>query len=304
MDLKIGEYLKNPDGTMTHAVTLARNEAEVDTSLETACGIAFIDQVRGVRAMIIRTFMEPEQVNTLYPRQQDVVTSKLSTEEIDNLIHLVITASSLVGCVYLENDELSRRKLAKQLQMVLDKIREKTKNIKWGHKYSIYANDQALFLPSQWIAKYRSHNLPDTDDLGKLFKQPIAHPYLEGISLADIKKRLKSGYDILVLAPAASSGVLQAAVLAEYLKRDHGILATVDPVFFGKGEVGDNDRLRYMTHVLPNLGRKLNPLVLPFDDDVVLTGDSARQTAISAANKYGQGSIIMSDNFKPLLKTR
>lgn len=209
MDIKIKEYLEKPSPTEQHANTLA-NKFDVDMRVETASGVAFMDQVRAVRAIIIHSSLEADEISELYPNQEDVVEEKLSQQEIDRLVHLVITASSLVGAVYLEKDDTVRMQRVSQLQKMLDTIREKTKAIKWGHRYSNYAMDSALFGMNKWIARYRTAGNPKSDDLGEIVSYPGAHPHLQGISVNELKNKLTSEYNLLVIAPAASSGVLQA----------------------------------------------------------------------------------------------
>lgn len=55
-----------------------------------------------------------------------------------------------------------------------------------------------------------------------------------------------------------------------------------------------------MTNEFPQLKNEVKPLVLAFDDDVILTGNSPRQAAIAAQEKYGKDSVIMSTRLKEL----
>lgn len=226
----------------------------------------------------------------------DKLDKKLTDDEIDRLCHLTSLASLSCGVLFWTRGLTKENKLLESHTAVLKKMRNLTGKIMDPDAYSRYGTAIVMSTFNTFLMSYFENGVPSSDNLGEHFRQgekrdfmgSKPHILLDTISVSALKNKTADGNTIVVLAAAASSGVLEAGIFAHYMNTQLGIPTTVDPVFFAKGDKGAPTRI--ISSVLPHQ----NILVIPLDDRVLGTGYSPRQAREAAREKYGSSRLVMS----------
>ena len=188
-----------------------------------------------------------------------------------------------VGQLFLMKDpekaEKVGRELTKDLNQILQRVRHHGEHTKYGNLQALYS----------WTPFLRAHfNGPSSNspNLGAHFplKSPgtdgeskhRVHSFLDGIQIPELKK-LRARGGTVVFASSVSSGVIEAGIIAAYLKERYGLEVVLDPVFL---ESGDG---RFA------IGPKVPKgpyLVIPHDDQIVGSGYATAMAAKATLSKY------------------
>ncbi len=165
-----------------------------------------------------------------------------------------------------------------------------------GHHrpFSIYYDSSIL---DTWFFYPQHYSLHKNEDLGVCFSiesndgylSEIPHRYLSGIHVSRLKSYCSSGP--IVFAAAASSGVIEAGIVASYLGHVHDISAEIYPLFFSDSQ----DISQLMMHsTLPSE----YSVVIPFDDSKIGSGYSSAKIVRGVLQKYPHERILPSDFIK------
>lgn len=127
------------------------------------------------------------------------------------------------------------------------------------------------------------------------------HQFLEGISIAELRKKASQNPEgTVVLVAAASSGLVEAGIIAHYMNEELHIPTTIDPVFITKKTHKHGMRQGWVVD---------DPLaVIPIDDRDAFTGYSVVEAYFAAVDKYGddQGNplVIVNRNLELWLRNQ
>ncbi len=249
-------------------------------------------EIRRARGAIMQTVLSPEELAGNFIEER--VDRKLSDDEIDRLANLTTLAAVNNGVIFWTRNLDRRSKLIEMQTMVLERMKNYTKQVVDQDSYSRYGNAQVMYTFNSFLIPYFENGAPQTDNLGEHFPFDGVHTFLEGISVHELRQKTEDKRKIVVLAAAASSGVLEAGIFAHYMNTELKIPTTVDPVFFNGGY--KDVRVHVMNRVTP----RQEALVIPLDDRVVGSGYSPRMAREGAKEKYGSHSLIMSPRMASL----
>jgi hypothetical protein len=251
-------------------------------------------EIRRARGAIIRSVLTDDELDTLdIPHRP---TRYLNDEEIDRLTHLTTLAAITNGALFWTKDIQKRDKLRLRTlhSTTLQRMACYTAHIHTSEDYSRYNSLNILNTFAEPTSKYFISGIPASDNLGiHYFCKNKPHRYLDTISIASIKKRIQDEHSIVVLAAAASSGVLQAGVIAHYMTHMLNIPTTVDPIFFQK-DTGDTQK----PHTMNSTSPQQRVLVIPFDDQIAGTGFSSTMIFEAVHKKYKPESVLLSENWE------
>jgi len=243
-------------------------------------------EIRRARGMIMQAILNNEDLERSYIKQR--TGRKLTQDEIDRLCNLVTLATMNCGVLFWTRDLGKKNKLLEMHTTVLEKMRTLTGEVEDQDEYSRFGNAQVMYTFNSFLIPYFKQGAPQSDNLGDHFPFHGVHTFLDNISIEKLKKETEVGNTIVVLAAAASSGVLEAGIFAHYMSTELGIPTTVDPVFFSKGYEGIDARV--MNRVMP----RQKTVVIPLDDRVLGSGYSPRQAREAAKEKYDKRYLVMS----------
>ena len=249
-------------------------------------------EIRRARGAIIRSVLTEDELDRLHIPHSP--TRYLDNEEIDRLTHITTLAAMTNGALFWTKDIQSQWRLRSLHRSTLERMASFTEHMNAYEEYSRYQSHTILNKFAEPVSKYFVSGIPPSDNLGiHYFCNKHTHRYLDGISIASLRKRVQEEQRIIVLAAAASSGVLQAGVIAHYMTHMLNIPTTVDPIFFQKG-IGDTQK----PHTMNSISPEQNVLIIPFDDQIAGTGFSSTMIFEAVHKKYGTESILLSDKWE------
>lgn len=290
--IKYDKFSERHGSTFKHEITEMK-EKGIDFELNYKVAFTTWQEIRRARGMIMQSLLSDEAISQSFVKER--TERRLSQAEIDRLCNLVTLAAMNCGVLFWTRDLNKRNELLKMHTTVLEKMTALTGEVRDPDSYSKFGNAQVMYTFNGFLVPYFEKGPPKTDVLGEHFPfGGSGHTFLDDISISKLKKQTEKGNTIVVLAAAASSGVLEAGIFAHYMTAVLGIPTTVDPTFF-TNSYGKNE-LRVMSRVMPNQ----KTIVIPMDDRILGSGYSPRQSKLAATEKYGKQQLVMSPHMQKL----
>ena len=152
-----------------------------------------------------------------------------------------------------------------------------------------HAKFQNAEIISEWgfyIGKTHREGFSQSDNLGKqvLFGEEGPSYFLDGISIKQLR-----GEGKIILAAAASGGLVEGGIIAHYMNNVLGIETDVDPIFLSK-----DMPVAFMSSKEP----EGLPAVIPYDDSSIGSGYSAAMIMKGVLDKYSPSLIIANDKMQ------
>jgi hypothetical protein len=283
------QFTDRHESTMVNEIKELK-EAGVDFELNYKVAFTAWLEIRRARGAIMQSVLSPEQLEGEFVKER--TERKLNDDEMDRLANLTTLAAVNNGVIFWTRNLDRKNQLIEMQTKILEKMREFTGEVEEPDSYSRFGNAQVMYTFNNFLIPYFKDGAPQTDNLGEHFPLHGPHTFLDGISVEQLRQETEDKRKIVVLAPAASSGVLEAGIFAHYMNTELKIPTTVDPVFFNKY----HEEAKVMNRTMP----QQETVVIPLDDRILGSGYSPKMAREAAKEKYGSDSLVMSPRMASL----
>ncbi|HAU65754.1 MAG: hypothetical protein UT30_C0009G0017 [Candidatus Uhrbacteria bacterium GW2011_GWF2_39_13] len=230
--------------TILNKITSIREKYGLDYSANNIMLQNAIQDIRRVRGIVVASFITDPLVQAVEKIHPLPINERLALDDINPLFQHVAHFAEKIGGLYwdpqltrnIESGNLQKEDM-EPLFREKDSIVKKTAPIEDPNLYQEYSNDIVSTL--DYVFKWNQDTRPIPEkllslgnDLGDHFGQ---HSYLKGIDINQLRTFTdQSQGNVIVLVANASSGIIEAGIVAYYMNTFLHIPTVIDPIIFSK----------------------------------------------------------------------
>ncbi len=230
--------------TILNKITSIREKYGLDYSANNIMLQNAIEEIRRVRGIVVASFTTDPLVQAVEKIHPLPANERLTLDEINPLFQHVAHFAEKIGKLYwdpqltrnIESGNVQKEDV-EPLFREKDSIVKKTAPIEDPNPYKQYSNDIVRTLDYVFKWNQDARPIPEKlsalgNDLGDHFGQ---HHYLKGIDINRLRTFTdQSQENVIVLVANASSGIIEAGIVAYYMNTFLHIPTVIDPIIFNK----------------------------------------------------------------------
>lgn len=230
-------------------------------------------------------FLATYEALNLFRKVRSLILISSEFEDTDTRLLECAEIAIQLGEIYLEKDPKTVKFLISTLRKRIGEATQSLPPINDPFEGSMYANFQNPYFFYDLRASLFEESTQHNEFLAEAFsRRHDPHRFLKGIRITDLE-----GKFVIILA-AMSMGLVQGGLLVAFMRKELKIDTHLVPVFINK------ETWETYTPQNPNLPKR-DVVLIPFDDEVVGTGDTSSSLLSEAKRNFKAAQILKSSQY-------